>query len=89
MKKQNIEGPDRNPGEGDMPDSNPMYSKSVYATSARIEACKGKKYGDPCTWIDDKGKVQTGICIYDKWGWTPGELFCASKDYRTDKDGDK
>lgn len=50
--------------------------------TAREQACVGKKYGDSCTWRADDGSLQTGICIYDKWGLTDGKLFCAKKDYK-------
>lgn len=49
---------------------------------SRIEACVGKAYGDGCTWITDSGKIETGKCIYDKWGWEAGGLFCANGDYK-------
>lgn len=52
---------------------------------ARVAACKNKKYGDYCTWQSNSGS-QTGRCIWDKWGLTNGELFCAKKDYREDDD---
>ncbi|MCM1142044.1 MAG: hypothetical protein NC453_26030 [Muribaculum sp.] len=68
---------------------NPLFAGTYYVTSARIEACKGKKYGDYCEWVDDDGHLQTGKCVYDKWGWTPGPLFCARADYKKEDDAPK
>lgn len=47
----------------------------------RTSSCEGKHYGDSCSFMTDKGYVQSGKCIYNKWGWTPGDLFCALADY--------
>lgn len=61
---------------------NPLYAGTYYASSARIEACKDKKYGDDCSWVDENGRIQNGKCVYDKWGVSNGPLFCATRDYR-------
>lgn len=50
-------------------------------SSDRTSSCEGKHYGDSCSFMTDKGYVQSGKCIYNKWGWTPGGLFCALADY--------
>ena len=50
-------------------------------SSDRTSSCEGKKYGDPCSFMTNKGTIQSGICIYNKWGWTPGGLFCSGADY--------
>lgn len=57
----------------------PMASAS--GSGDRTSACEGKSYGDPCSFMTNKGTIQSGICIYNKWGWTPGGLFCAGADY--------
>lgn len=49
----------------------------------RIEACEDKHYGDSCTWYTDGDhRPQSGTCTYDKWGLTPGPLYCGGRDYR-------
>lgn len=47
----------------------------------RTSSCENKSYGEPCSFMTDKGYRQSGICIYNKWGWLPGGLFCALADY--------
>lgn len=59
-------------------------SGSGSSMSAMVRACVGKKYGDYCEWTADNGKRYSGKCIYDKWGWSPGSLFCANADYKDD-----
>lgn len=85
--KEESKNPDCGCGGGGKQEENPLYSGTYYAVSARIKACEGKKYGDRCTWVDNQGRTQTGKCVYDKWGWSPGPLFCAKADYKEELDG--
>lgn len=58
-----------------------VFTTGSGTNSPRIKACEGKKYGASCSWKADDGSVQSGKCIYDKWGLTAGPLFCAKADY--------
>ncbi len=50
--------------------------------SIREDACKGKKYGDGCTFTATDGSTQTGKCFYQKLSITTKPLYCAKADYR-------
>lgn len=66
------------------PNLSPEEIKELESGSGpRFDACKGKKFGDRCSFNATTKSLQTGYCIYDKWGLTPGELFCAKADYKS------